>query len=178
VSRAELQRRWPEALLAQARPIRLVSFDVDGVLTDGRLIYDAQGGESKAFHVQDGSAIKLLREQGIEVAIITGRSSPMVDRRAAELGIRHCRQGVADKAAVMAELQAALALDAAAVAHVGDDLPDLALFEAVALAISVPNGHPVARARAHWVTELGGGQGVAREVAELLLTAQQRWPYD
>jgi len=178
VSRAELQRRWPEALLERARTIRLVSFDVDGVLTDGRLHYDASGGEIKSFHVQDGSSLKLLMNQGIDVAIITGRESVMVDRRAAELGIRHCHQGVADKAVVMADLQAALGIDAGAVAHVGDDLPDLPLFATVGLAISVPNGHPVARARAHWITELGGGEGVAREIAELLLTAQQRWPYE
>jgi 3-deoxy-D-manno-octulosonate 8-phosphate phosphatase (KDO 8-P phosphatase) len=169
---------WPAALLERAARIRLVSFDVDGVLTDGKLYYTDTGGEMKAFNVQDGSAIKLIREHDIEVAIITGRDSPMVARRARELGIRHFEQGVADKAIAMNELRRRLGLEAEAVAHVGDDLPDLPLFEAIGLAVSVPNGHPVARAAAHYVTELPGGGGVAREICELLLTAQHRWPYD
>lgn len=168
---------FPDALLTRARAVTLVSFDVDGVLTDGRITYTEQGDEIKAFHVQDGSAIKLMRSHGIAIAIITGRTSVMVRRRAGELGIEHVFQGTDDKAATLKLLTARLGIDAAAVAHVGDDLPDLPLFERVGLAIGVPNGHPAALARAHYVTELAGGCGVAREVCELLLRAKGLWPY-
>lgn len=169
---------FPQSLLERARGVSLVSFDVDGVLTDGRIIYTASGDEAKAFHVQDGSAIKLLASCGVQVAIITGRQSVMVDRRAAELGIEHVFQGVQNKADALTGLLQRLGLAPAAAAHVGDDLPDLALFDLVGLAIGVPNGHPSAMARAHYVTSLAGGQGVAREVCELLLRAREQWPYD
>lgn len=168
---------FPESLLERARAVSLVSFDVDGVLTDGRIVYSERGDELKFFHVQDGSAIKLMRDAGVEVAFITGRRSELVARRAGELGIRHVHQGVRDKVASMNAIAGELGIAAEAVAHVGDDLPDLALFEAVGLAIGVPNGHPAALARTHYVTELAGGQGVAREVCELVLRAQGRWPY-
>ncbi len=169
---------FPEEVLERARSVRLVSFDVDGVLTDGRIVYSEHGDELKAFHVQDGSAIKLLAAEGITSAIITGRASAPVARRAAELGIEHVFQGVADKAVVLRQLLSRLNLDANAVAHVGDDLPDLPVFAMAGLAIGVPNGHPTALARVHYVTRLPGGQGVAREICELLLRARQRWPYD
>ncbi|MFW6093402.1 MAG: KdsC family phosphatase [Pseudomonadota bacterium] len=169
--------QFPEPLLTRARAVTLVSFDVDGVLTDGRLLYSDRGEEIKAFHVQDGSAIKLLQQHGISVAIITGRSSSVVRRRAEELGIEHVHQAVADKAAAMHALMDRLDVGPDAVAHVGDDLPDLELFELAGLAIGVPNGHPSALARTHYVTRLSGGDGVAREVCELLLRAQGIWPY-
>ena len=168
---------FPPAVLERARNVSLVSFDVDGVLTDGRIVYSDRGDELKAFHVQDGSAIKLMLASGIQVAVITGRSSGTVTRRAAELGIGQVFQGVQDKEAVLRKLLDSLALDPAAAAHVGDDLPDLCLFAMVGLAIGVPNGHPSALARAHYVTGLAGGQGVAREVCELLLRARNQWPY-
>jgi 3-deoxy-D-manno-octulosonate 8-phosphate phosphatase (KDO 8-P phosphatase) len=169
---------FPASVLEQARRVSLVSFDVDGVLTDGQIIYSDRGEELKAFHVQDGSAIQLLRSCGIQVALITGRTSPIVARRAAELGIDHVHQGIRDKAALLRELLNELGLDAAAAAHVGDDLPDLAAFSEVGLAIGVPNGHPSALARTHYVTQIAGGQGVAREVCELMLRARNQWPYD
>jgi len=169
---------FPEAVLERARTVSLVSFDVDGVLTDGRIIYSDAGDEIKAFHVQDGSAIQLLRSCGITVALISGRSSPTVTRRGAELGIEHVHQGIRDKAAVLAELTTGLGLRPDAAAHVGDDLPDLAIFGVVGLAIGVANGHPSVLARSHYVTQLAGGQGVAREVCELLLKARKQWPYD
>jgi 3-deoxy-D-manno-octulosonate 8-phosphate phosphatase (KDO 8-P phosphatase) len=167
-----------EDLLERARHVNLVSFDVDGVLTDGRIVYSDHGSEIKAFHVQDGSAIKLLASCGITVALITGRSSSIVDRRAAELGIEHVHQGVKDKAVVFGELLQSLRLPAAAAAHVGDDLPDLPVFAVAGLAIGVPNGHPATLARVHYVTQVAGGQGVAREVCELLLRAREQWPHD
>ena len=170
--------RFPDSLLTRARAISLVSFDVDGVLTDGRIVYSEQGDELKAFHVQDGYAIKMLQAAGIAVAIITGRTSRIVPRRAAELGIEHVFQGSEDKAATLRLLTDRLGPEPAAVAHVGDDLPDVPLFSVVGLAIGVPNGHPSALAATHYVTELAGGHGVAREVCELLLRARDRWPYD
>jgi 3-deoxy-D-manno-octulosonate 8-phosphate phosphatase (KDO 8-P phosphatase) len=168
----------PEPVRQRAAAIRLVSFDVDGVLTDGRIVYTERGDEIKAFHVQDGSAIKLLQDHDIRVALITGRRSAMVERRAAELGIEYVFQGVADKGLALQELCARLELPEAAVAHVGDDIPDLPLFHRVGLAIGVPNGHPATFAHVHYVTELRGGAGVAREVCELLLRAGGRWPFD
>ncbi|MEJ2087674.1 MAG: HAD-IIIA family hydrolase [Gammaproteobacteria bacterium] len=160
-----------------ARTLELLSFDVDGVLTDGRLIYTDHGHELKAFNVQDGASIKLLLARGIRVAILTGRSSPMVERRAAELKIPHVYQGLEHKAATLEKLAADLGIPLARVAHVGDDLPDLELFERVGLAISVPNGHPTVQARADYVTSAAGGEGVARELAELILRARDDWPY-
>ncbi|MEZ5558772.1 MAG: HAD-IIIA family hydrolase [Pseudomonadales bacterium] len=169
---------FPEPILRRAAGVRLVSFDVDGVLTDGKLYYTSAGEEIKAFNVQDGSAIKLLLGHGVEVAIITGRDSPMVSRRAAELGIPHLFQNVDDKAQALDTLCERLALRPSEVAHVGDDLPDLALFAHVGLAIAVPSGHPAALARAHYVTQLAGGTGVAREVCELILRARGAWALD
>ncbi len=168
---------FPDQVLEKASSVKLISFDVDGVLTDGKLYYTDQGAEIKAFNVQDGSAIKLLHQHGIETAIITGRNSPMVSRRASELGISHVHQQVEDKARTLAKLCAGLGLTHAEAAHVGDDLPDLALFQTVGLAVGVPNGHPSAIARAHYVTRLAGGQGVAREVCELILRARGLWAY-
>jgi len=168
---------FPPRLLEAARAIELVSFDVDGVLTDGRIVYTDDGREIKAFHVQDGAAIKQLMAAGIQVALLTGRSSPAVERRAAELGIRHVQQGLADKVPALDALCRTLHLNTAQVAHVGDDLPDLPLFGQVGLAVSVPNGHPEVRRRADYVTETRGGEGVAREVVELLLRARGTWPY-
>ena len=170
--------RFPAEVLVRARGVALVSFDVDGVLTDGRIVYSDRGDEIKAFHVQDGSALQLLRSCDIQVALISGRSSPTVSRRATELGILHVFQGVRDKAAVLTELLGELRLAPDAAAHVGDDLADVVVFSIVGLAIGVANGHPSAMSRTHYVTRLAGGQGVAREVCELLLKARDQWPYD
>jgi 3-deoxy-D-manno-octulosonate 8-phosphate phosphatase (KDO 8-P phosphatase) len=167
-----------DTLLQLARRIRLVTFDVDGVLTDGRLYYGEHGETLKVFHVQDGAALKLLREQGVEVGFITGRDSKMVAQRAAELGIAHVFQGVSEKGLALDAVCKTLGLSDSEVAHVGDDLPDIALFRRVGFAIGVPNGHPTTHDHVHLVTTVPGGAGVAREVAELLLRAQERWPYD
>ena len=159
------------------RGLRLLVLDVDGVLTDGKLYYTDNGEEMKAFQVQDGSAIKMLREHAVEVAIITGRNSAIVARRAQELGIGHVYQGAQDKAVALDQLVASTGIKATSIAHVGDDLPDLALFDRVGLSISVPNAHPVAAAAADYVTSVAGGQGVARELCQLILTAKGQWPY-
>jgi len=165
----ELERRL--------RDVVLISFDVDGVLTDGQLYYTDDGREIKAFNVQDGAAIKLLQQHGVQIAILTGRESAMVARRAAELGITQVHQGLADKRMALTEVCRELAVDSARAAHVGDDLPDLTLFDVVGLAISVPNGHPVVKRHADFVTSTPGGHGVAREIAERVLRARGSWPY-
>ena len=169
---------FPSEVLHRARKVALVAFDVDGVLTDGKIYYHDDGREMKAFHVQDGSAIKLLRENGVEVAIITGRRSTMVDKRARELGIEHVYQGSANKRDAVDAIMSSLAIEIDAVAHVGDDLGDIDLFKQVGLAISVPNGHPAAISHAHYVTETEGGGGVAREVCQLILSSKGLWRYD
>lgn len=163
------------AALDRARGIELLILDVDGVLTDGRLYYGASGEELKAFHTQDGSAVKRLMAAGVAVAIITGRNSPAVARRAAELGIAHLYVDAEEKTRALAELGEATGIDAARMAHAGDDLPDLPLFERVGMSFAVPNAHPTVAAQAHYVTVAGGGFGAVREICDLILTAQGRW---
>ena len=158
----------------KARRIRLVVFDVDGVLTDGSIAYTDQGDEIKSFNAQDGSAIKRLMQSGIEVALVSGRQSPIVERRARELGIRHLYAGVGNKAEALARLLDKLGLPEDACAYVGDDLPDLAAFERAGFAIAVPNGQPEVCRAAHHVTERAGGAGAASDVCRLILAAQGR----
>ena len=162
-------------LRARLRRIRLLILDVDGVLTDGRLYYGADGMELKAFHVQDGSALKRLQSAGIECAVATGRRSAMVRRRAAELGIDFLYEGLADKTVALRELRRATGIDAQHMAHAGDDLPDLPLFEGVGVAFAVANAHPVVAAGADYVTAANGGDGAVREICDLLLTVQGKW---
>ncbi|MHC1479098.1 KdsC family phosphatase [Frateuria aurantia] len=164
----------PAELLERAAAIRLVAFDVDGTLTDGRLPFGAAGQDLKHFHVHDGLGLKQLQRCGIEVAIITARSSEAVSRRMAELGIGHVYQGVADKRACLGQLLAQLQLQPVQAAFVGDDLPDLAPMRTVGLAIAVANAHPWLAREAHWQTRQCGGHGAAREVSDLLVLAQGR----
>jgi len=161
-----------DAVLERARRIRLLVLDVDGVLTDGRLYLSASGEEFKVFHVRDGSGIVAVRRAGIEVAIISGRDCGAVVRRAAELGIRHVRQGVADKGADLDVLLGALGIAADETACVGDDTPDAPLLQRAGLAIGVADAHPALLAAAHWVTQAKGGRGAVREVCDLLLSAR------
>jgi 3-deoxy-D-manno-octulosonate 8-phosphate phosphatase (KDO 8-P phosphatase) len=159
-------------LLERARRVRLLVLDVDGVLTDGRLHITAQGEETKVFHVRDGSGIVAVQRAGVVVAIISGRDSAAVTRRAAELGIRHVRQGIADKGAALDALLGELGLAPDVLGCVGDDTPDLPLLERAALAVAVADAHPSARGAAHWITTANGGHGAVREVCDLLLTAR------
>lgn len=159
----------------RARRIRLLALDVDGVMTHGHLLYQADGIESKRFDTQDGLGIKLLREQGIEIAIITGRCSPMVEQRAKELGITHVEQGRHDKGAALEALADQLGLPLSACAYCGDDLPDLGALRNAGLGISVPNAPSYVQAAAHHVTARAGGEGAVRELCELLLQAQGHW---
>ena len=160
------------AVAARARSVRLVTFDVDGVLTDGRVYVDDRGHEFKAFSAQDGVGMKLAMQAGIEVAWITGSNAPNVAHRARALGIRHVVQGADHKVPAWERLRAELGLAAGACAHVGDDLPDVPLFALCGLGISVPNAPAAVAARAHHVTRAQGGEGAVREVCELLLAAQ------
>lgn len=164
LTQPELQQR--------AANIRLLVLDVDGVLTDGRLYFSAEGETLKTFHVRDGAGIVQLRKAGITVAIISGRNSPMVSTRMKELGVTHVQQGIHDKDAALRSLLAELQLDAGQVACVGDDTPDLAMFAIAHLAIAVADAHPGVRAAAHYVTQLQGGTGAVREVCDLILQAR------
>lgn len=157
--------------------IQAISFDVDGVLTDGGITYLDDGRELKTFNVQDGAATKLLLGAGIRIAWITGRESVIVARRAQELGIEHLYQGQADKRAAFTDFLQRTGIAAGQSAHVGDDLPDLDLFALAGLGIAVPNAHPEVLARAGLVTQVSGGQGVVRELAESMLKARGSWPW-
>ncbi|MEE2720153.1 MAG: HAD hydrolase family protein [Planctomycetota bacterium] len=155
--------------------IRLLCLDVDGVMTDGRIVYDEHGVESKRFHVRDGLAIKLWRDAGHEVAIISSRSSEAVTRRAAELGVQHVHQGCRDKLTALESVSSATGIDLRHAAAMGDDLPDLPMLHAVALPIAVADAATEVRTAAALVTDTPGGHGAVREVIETLLQAQGCW---
>jgi 3-deoxy-D-manno-octulosonate 8-phosphate phosphatase (KDO 8-P phosphatase) len=162
----------PADIRERAARVRLALFDVDGVLTDGRLFYSDDGRELKAFHVHDGLGLKRLMANGIEVGIITTRMSHMVTERTAELGIAHVYQGQDDKLACYEQLIHALKLEPEQVCYCGDDLPDLKVMTRVGLSVAVANAHAWVRERAHWRTRQAGGDGAVREVCDLLLAAQ------
>lgn len=166
---------FSEQTFERARHIRLLVLDVDGIMTHGHLLYQADGQESKQFHTQDGLGLKLLEEHGIEMGIITGRCSPMVSLRAKELGITHIEQGRHDKGTALKALAQQLALPLSACAYCGDDLPDMGAIIAAGLGISVPNAPSYVREVADHVTARAGGDGAVREVCELLLQAQGHW---
>jgi 3-deoxy-D-manno-octulosonate 8-phosphate phosphatase (KDO 8-P phosphatase) len=161
-----------DALMHQARGIRLLTCDVDGVLTDGRIYVGDDGRESKAFNALDGVGLKMLMRAGLTVAWITGSSAPAVMHRARSLGVARIVQGAEDKLTPWEALRSELGLPAAACAHVGDDLPDVPVFVRCGLAVAVPHAPPSVRARAHFVTERDGGKGAVRELCELILAAQ------
>lgn len=161
-------------LTARATAIQCVIFDVDGVLSDGKLFFDLKGNEYKSFHAQDGQGLKLLQQNGIEVAVISGRKSPIVERRLHQLGIQHVFQGQENKVAAFEAILQSLNLNSENVAHVGDDLPDLALFSRVGLAFAVQNANPSVVKYCHAQTERDGGHGAAREVCDFLLTVQNK----
>jgi len=166
---------FPPELLLRAQDIRAAIFDVDGVLTDGRIYIGERGEEFKAFNTLDGHGLKLLAQGGIAPIVITGRDSPAVRRRVADLGIAHAVYGVHDKLAAAQDLMKTLGLDWSELAAIGDDWPDLPLLVRAALAGSPANGHAEVRAIAHHVTAAHGGHGAAREFCDLLLTATGRY---
>lgn len=161
-----------DSITARAAAIRLLVLDVDGVLTDGRLYFNAEGEALKAFHVRDGAGIVQLLKAGIQVAIISGRNSLAVNTRMNELGVLHVRQGIQDKQAALLDLLKILQINADCIACMGDDTPDIPMFRMAHLAVAVADAHPAARAAAHYVTQFAGGMGAAREVCDLILQAQ------
>ncbi|MBX9713071.1 MAG: HAD family hydrolase [Pseudomonadaceae bacterium] len=159
-------------LQQRAKAIKLAIFDVDGVLTDGRLYFLTDGSEFKTFNTLDGQGIKMLINSGVRTAIISGRSTPVVEKRANSLGIQHLYQGREDKLVVLDELLGELGLDYAQVAYLGDDLPDLPVIRRVGLGMAVANAAGFVRQHAHGVTAARGGEGAAREFCELIMRAQ------
>jgi 3-deoxy-D-manno-octulosonate 8-phosphate phosphatase (KDO 8-P phosphatase) len=157
---------------ARAARIKLVAFDIDGVMTDGGLHYTDDGHELKTFNVQDGLGVVLLRRAGLKVAIITGRTSNVVNCRAKDLGVEHVFHGVGDKGAVSGQLLEQLGLQWSELAFMGDDLIDLPAMTRCGLAIAPANARPVVKERAHMVTEASGGKGAVREAIEFILAAQ------
>lgn len=166
--------KYSQVLLAKAAQIKLLICDVDGVLSDGKVYYGNQGDELKSFNIKDGLGIKLLQKSGINVAIITGRKSAIVERRAKELGIEHVFQGHSDKRAAFNKVVQTLSITPDQVAHIGDDLPDLPLMKLAGLGICVADGYAFVKQQADWTTQLNGGEGAVREVADLLLFSQQK----
>jgi 3-deoxy-D-manno-octulosonate 8-phosphate phosphatase (KDO 8-P phosphatase) len=161
-----------DILMRQASKIRLVLFDVDGVLTDGRLFFSDSGDEGKSFHARDGLGINLLQQSGVAVGIITARQSRLVEHRARDLDIQHLYQGRKEKFPAYRELCNDLGLSAAEVAFVGDDVVDLPIMLDVGLAITVPEGHKLVKQHAHWTTPSQGGSGAARDACELIMYSQ------
>jgi 3-deoxy-D-manno-octulosonate 8-phosphate phosphatase (KDO 8-P phosphatase) len=160
--------------LVRARRVRLVTCDVDGVLTDGRIYVDDHGHETKAYSALDGLGIGLLQRAGITVAWITGSSAPSVTHRAHRLNVAHVVLGASEKRAPWEALRKQLGLAAEDCAHIGDDLPDLAIFHTCGFAVTVPHAPPRVREHAHYVTARDGGAGAVRELADLILAAQGR----
>jgi 3-deoxy-D-manno-octulosonate 8-phosphate phosphatase (KDO 8-P phosphatase) len=161
--------------LARAARVRLMIFDVDGVLTDGSLLFTAAGDAMKSFSSLDGHGIKLLHEAGIATAIITGRQSPVVAQRAQELKITHLFQGAENKCVAFASLRAQMKIDSGLCGYMGDDWPDLPVMQQCGFAAAPANAHAEVIARAHWISHLHGGHGAVREVCDLLLRAQHHY---
>lgn len=159
-------------ILEKAAQIKLVIFDVDGVLTDGSLFLGDDGLEYKAFNSHDGHGMKMLQQSGVDIAIITGRTSKVVEYRMASLGINHVYQGQLDKNIAFRDILDRLSISTEEIAYVGDDVVDLPVMTKVGLAIAVENAHPMVKQHAHWTTPRSGGRGAARDVCELLMEAQ------
>lgn len=157
-----------------AAKVTLAVFDVDGIMTDGKLSFLPDGQEVKTFNVLDGLGLKMLMSGGVETAIITGRTSPQVAKRAESLGINHTIQGREDKLAALKVLCEQTGHSLEQCAYIGDDLPDLSAIRAVAFGATVPNGHPLVQQHADWVTERSGGNGAAREFCEAILDAREQ----
>jgi 3-deoxy-D-manno-octulosonate 8-phosphate phosphatase (KDO 8-P phosphatase) len=163
---------FASAALEKAAATRLMIFDVDGVLTDGGLYYGADGEALKRFNALDGHGIKMLQQSGVATAIITARQSPFVIRRAKDLGIAHVFQGVHDKRVAFSQLLQQTGLTPAGCGYLGDDVIDLPVLVQVGFKACVANGHRDVKSRADYITQAGGGNGAAREICDLIMTAQ------
>ena len=156
--------------------IRLLVLDVDGVLTDGVVVYGASGEETKRFHVRDGLAIQVARRAGVEIAVVSGRASAAVTRRMSELGVVEVHQGVADKESLLRALLARLGVKAAETAVMGDDLLDLPVMRIAGLAMAPADAVAEVRRASGWVSRSAGGHGAVREAIEFLLRSRKAWP--
>ncbi len=165
-------KEYPPSVVEAARKIRLLAFDVDGVLTDGGITYTSSGEEFKTFHVRDGHALKLAARAGLDAALITGRRSSMVQRRGEELGIAHIFQGAKEKLSSLREILERTGLEAAQIAYMGDDVVDLPVMLAVGLSCCPSDAAQEVRLRADLVTEAAGGRGAARELIFFVLRTQ------
>lgn len=163
--------QFPPETLLRAQPVRVVFFDVDGVLTDGGLYFSAEGETLKRFHTLDGHGLKLLQRAGITPAVVTGRDSPALRRRLDALGVTHVRYGTEDKRPAAEAILAELGLDWSQAAAIGDDWPDLPVLRRCAFAVAPPAAQAEVLAVAHHVTRAAGGQGAGRELCDLLLVA-------
>lgn len=152
--------------------LRLVAFDIDGVFTDGRFCVSNDGVESKSFHTHDGFGVRQLLAAGLDVAVISGRSSTAVDKRMTELGVQHVIQGSADKIASFESLISRLKIDEKQSAYVGDDVPDLPLLRRVGFSVAVNNAHDDVKAECDYTTDNAGGFGAVREICDLILAAR------
>jgi len=161
--------------LRQFENIRLLLLDVDGVLTDGSIIYNEHGGETKVFNAKDGLGIKLLQKAGIQIGIVTGRASPALMHRCRNLGIELVFDDVRDKATALAQILKQSDINVHEIAFVGDDLIDLPVMQRVGMPIAVADAHELVRKTALWTTTAKGGRGAVREVCEALLKAQKKW---
>lgn len=167
-------RRLSRDVLERVGKIELMVFDVDGVLTDGKLYFGVNGEALKAFHVLDGTGLKALSAAGIVIAVMSGRESPITLRRCAELGIRHVAQGIVDKGAAFDTMRHALGKTAEVCGYMGDDEIDLPVMQRVGFAATVPNAADGVAEFAHWVSRREGGAGAVREVCDLLIAARAR----
>ncbi len=163
-------------VMAKASKIKLALFDVDGVLTDGKLHYSAHGEQLKVFHALDGHGLKMLQTAGIDVGVISARHSQALQTRLNDLGIKHCHLGINDKLSVFRTLQHSLNLTDEQCAFTGDDVIDLAVMQACGLKLSVKNGHFIVKNIADWVTPLTGGNGAVRAICDVLLYSQDNYP--
>ncbi len=166
---------WSPECIEKAKSVKMIIFDVDGVMTDGRIYVDDHGSEIKAFHVLDGNGIKLLQKANIDIAVISGRNAPGVAFRMESLGIKRVFQGYTDKTNIYQKLLDKLNLKDCEIAYMGDDLPDLPLLRRVGLPITVPNAVKEVLDCTPFVTQAKGGKGAVREVCELILKAQGKW---
>jgi 3-deoxy-D-manno-octulosonate 8-phosphate phosphatase (KDO 8-P phosphatase) len=163
------------ALSEKLKCIRLLLLDVDGVLTDGGLLFNDNGSESKIFNVKDGLGLKLVMKTGVKVGIVTGRKSQALNHRCSDLGIRYVFEGVQDKVKMLEKILELTRLAADQTAYIGDDLPDLSLMRRVGLSIAVADAHKLVRKKADWTTSAAGGCGAVREVCEAMLEARGLW---
>lgn len=161
-----------DAVLARAKKIKCIVFDVDGVMTDGSLGIDDEGQEFKNFNSLDGLGMKLLKASGVQLAIITGRTSNVVKTRAESTGVAHFYQGVEDKLAAFNDLMSKMKMQADEMAFMGDDVVDAPAMIRCGLAITVPSGHRLIKPHAHYITTASAGRGAVREVCELIMQAQ------